>query len=103
MINLFRSKIRCFHCGKNYKRKVERGSVKFFCGGYHNGNGCKERIIIFEKDIVELINKRYGKILTDGKIREVLDYIIIEGKLLFEIHFKDENEPILFKENYIQF
>lgn len=102
-MNPFRSKIKCLKCGKKYRRKVEKNTPKFICGGYHNGNGCAERIVIFEEDIRELINKRYEKIMSDEEIINILDIIKIENKHLFEIHFKDGSDPILFKETFIHF
>lgn len=95
MGNPFKSRVRCKKCGKNYMRKKEKGVNKLLCSGYHNKNGCTERVIIEESLIRELINKRYDKEMSDSEISDVLDYIIIKNKYLMEIHFSDGSEPIL--------
>lgn len=102
-MNPFRSKIKCFHCGKNFRRKIEREKGKFICGGYNNKNGCTKRIVISEEDIRYLINKRYDRELLDEEIVEILDYILIESELIMEIHFLDGGRPILLKEKFLQF
>lgn len=101
--NPFRSKIKCKHCQKNYRLKVERGKRKFICGGYHNGNGCTNREIIHEDFILDLLNRRYNKKIACDEIEEVLDHIVIENKILMEIYFKDGSPPILLQGKFIQF
>jgi ssDNA-binding Zn-finger/Zn-ribbon topoisomerase 1 len=102
--NPFKSKIKCKHCGKNYRLKIERGSRKFICGGYHNKNGCKNRVVIQEEFIRDLIKRRYREEeISNDKIVKVVDYIEIESKLMMEIHFTDGSEPILLKGNFLQY
>lgn len=102
-MNPFRSKIICKNCGKKYRRKTEKGKFKFICGGYHNGNGCKERIVINEEFIRGLINRRFQRELSDEELIGILDYIEIESDLIMEIHFTDGSIPILLKGSFIQF
>lgn len=105
-MNPFKSKIQCKHCSKFFRKKIEKGTPKFICGGYHNKTShCanRKRIVIFESDLRELINRRYGRELSNEDIVTNVDIIKIEDKNLLEIHFKDRNEPILLQENYIQF
>lgn len=101
--NPFKSKIICKRCEKKYRSLTERGRKKFICGGYHNGNGCSERIVIEEDFIRDLINRRYQKDMSNEDILIVLDYVIVENKRLMEIHFKDGSSPILLKGSFIQF
>lgn len=101
--NPFKSKIRCKHCGKNYRLLTERGVRKFICGGYHNKSGCNKRIVIQEDFILDLIYRRYQKELSKNCLFEIVDYIEIEDKHLMEIHFTDNSIPILLKGNFIQF
>ncbi|KON87324.1 hypothetical protein AF332_11135 [Sporosarcina globispora] len=102
-MNPYKSKIICSKCKKRYKKIIESGKVKFICGGYSNNNGCSERTVISEDFIRGLINRRFQKELSDEEIRDVLEYILVEDKLLMEIHFNDRSEPILLKGNFIQF
>lgn len=101
--NPFKSKIRCRHCGKNYRSLSEKGVKKFICGGYHNKNGCSKRVVIKEDFIRDLINRRYDGNLTNEELIEILDYVEIEDKFLMEIHFTDRSKPILLKGNFVQF
>lgn len=103
MSNPFRSKIICSKCKKRYKKIIESGKVKFICGGYSNNNGCKEREVVSEEFIRGLINRRYSKDLTNEELTEVLDYILIENKLIMEIFFKDGSESIQLKGSFIRF
>ncbi|MFO1442771.1 zinc ribbon domain-containing protein [Bacillus sp. Bva_UNVM-123] len=102
MGNSLSKKCRCKHCGKNMKFKKERLVHKYICSSYDNYGKCK-RITIEEDFLKGLIQRRYQKEMTDQEIREVVDYIEIEDKLLLEIHFKDKTEPILCKGTFIQF
>lgn len=98
-MNPFRSKIRCYHCGKNYKLKREKNVEKFICSGYDLGNpSCKKRIIIWKAELMEIINRRYEirlnrKILED-ELKDKLEYIIIEDRDLLWIKLKDFEDEI---------
>lgn len=102
-MNPYKSKIHCSKCGKKYKKIVESNKVKFICSGYSNKNGCTERTVISEEFIRGLINRRYQKELSDNELLDVLDYIVIENKLIMEIFFKDGSESIQLKGNFIRF
>lgn len=102
-MNPFRSRIKCKHCLKNYRLKVEKGTRKFICGGYNNGTGCTRRLVVMEDFIRGLINRRYERELSDEEISNVLDYIEIEDELIMEIHFTDGSIPILLHGTFIQF
>ena len=101
--SLFYKKIKCGinNCGSNFKLKKERGTNRYICSYYDNGKGC-QRITIEEGKLVRLINKRYGKELTEDEIREVVVEIIIRSDKLFDIHLT-EGVPISFHEKGIIF
>jgi hypothetical protein len=94
--------IKCKHCNKNMKFKRERLIPKYICSSYDNYGKCV-RTIIEEDFLISLIRRRYQKDLSEEEIREVVNYIEVEDKLLLEIHFKDGTDPILCKGNFIQF
>lgn len=103
--SLFYKKIKCGECGSNFKLKKERGVNRYLCSKYDNGKGC-QRITIEEDKIVKLINKRFGRELTDEmsneEIREVVVKIIVRSERLFDIHLT-EGRPISFHERGIVF
>ena len=100
--SLFYKKIKCEICGGNFKLKKERGTNRYLCSNYDNGKNCTERITIEESKLVRLINKRYGRELTEEEIREVVVEIIIRSDRLFDIHLT-EGVPISFHEKGIIF
>jgi hypothetical protein len=102
-MNPFKSKVKCRLCGYNYRRKTEKGTVKLICGGYSKGIGCKERVVIFESYLRELINNRYNRELSDEEIVNVLDYIEFENERILDIYFKDGSDPILLRDTFLQF
>lgn len=98
----FSKKIKCKSCSKNMKFKRERLIPKYICSSYDNHGKCK-RTIIEEEFLKNLIQRRYQKEMTEEEIRDVVDYIEVEDKLLLEIHLKDGTDPILCKGAFIQF
>jgi hypothetical protein len=102
-MNPFKSKIRCRKCGFNYRRKMEKGTEKFICGGYSKKLGCAERCVIKGEFIRDLINRRFDRELSDEELAEVIDYIEIESEIIMDIHFKGKHEPILLQGSFIQF
>lgn len=92
MINIFKSKIKCKLCGKNYRLKVERGKRNFICGGYNNKNGCAIRNVISEEFLLDFINRRF-KVKTEEELYALivgkLEKIEIEDKRNFKVVFKD--------------
>ncbi len=99
---IFSRKIKCKHCGGNFKSKKERNTRKYICSNYDNYGKCV-RIPIEEDFLKELITKRFQKEMSNEEMSEIVDEIIIEDKLLFEIHFKNSDKPIIFSEKYIQY
>lgn len=92
MKNVFRSKIKCMRCGKNYRLKIERGKRNFICSGYHNKSGCTERIVISEDFLIEFINRRLkmgSREEFEKKIDECLDQVQIHDKRQFRVLFKN--------------
>lgn len=103
MRSLFFKKIKCKHCQGGMRMKKERGKVKYICSKYSNDSkSCTREALIEENFLTCLIYKRYGE-LTKDEIREIVDQIIIENSLLFEITFTNGDESILFSRNHIRY
>lgn len=100
---LFSRKIKCKHCGKNFKAKKERGKRVYVCSSYDNYGTCK-REVIRQDDLIELLQRRYGETfeLTRSNIQNTVEEIIVEDKWTFEIKLKND-KPIIFGNNFIQF
>ncbi|MFS0590207.1 zinc ribbon domain-containing protein [Cytobacillus horneckiae] len=102
-MNAYSRKVKCSHCNKNMKYKRESGG-KYTCSTYDNlGKEHCQRITVKEEFISSLIMRRYRKEMSDEELKSVVDCIIVEDELLLEIHFKNNDEPILLKGNFIQF
>lgn len=97
-----------------YKKKTEKNIPKYICTNYSQ-NTCVHRYAIEESFLVELIEKRMGKSLTEDEIREVVDYIEVhskrtakdkEGKNVklykLNIHFTNDQLPIIIRDDYLQ-
>lgn len=103
MKSLFQKKIKCFHCLGSMKQKIERGKIKYVCSKYSNDStSCTRKALIEESTLSCLIYKRYGE-LSNDEVREILDEIIVESNLLFEIKFVNGDESILFSRNHIRY
>jgi hypothetical protein len=100
MKSLFKSKIKCSHCGNSYLGKLEKGKRKYICMSYHKNSSTCVRIPIFEEFLVQVIERRFGMELSYEEIQENVLLIEIEDKLLFTIHIKDQ-EPIIYGRNHI--
>lgn len=98
---LFSRKIKCAHCGKNFKSKMERRRRVYICSSYDNYNLC-ERVVIPQGLIVDLINRRSRRVLTEEDVRGLVELIEIESANKFKIHLKDQ-EPIIFGDNFIHY
>lgn len=98
---LFSKKIKCIHCGGNFKAKTERGKRKYICSTYDNYGKCK-RIPIEEDFLKQVIKKRFGENITDEEIKNKVERIEVEDKLLFKIYLKDD-QPIIYGRKHIIF
>lgn len=100
---LFSRKIKCAHCGKNFKGKLERGNRIYVCSSYDNFGKCK-RIAIHEKFLLSLLTRRYRDdfVPTKENVQSIVEGIEVESKNIFTIYLKND-EPIIFGENVIQF
>jgi len=100
-MNPFKSKIKCIHCGKNYKKRKDRNKIVYICQSYDNYSQCK-RIPISHDFLVAALEKRYEKVLTDEEIERKVKRIEIEDRLLFTIYLTDQ-EPIIYGRTKIVF
>lgn len=98
---LFSKKIKCLHCGGNFKARKDRNRRVYVCSRYDNYGECK-RIPIEEDFLKNTINKRYDFQLTDDEIKNKVERIEVEDKLLFTIYLKDD-DPIVFGKNFIRY
>jgi hypothetical protein len=101
--SLFQRKIFCKICICSYKRRVERGKVKYCCSNSEIGKATHKRVVIEESFLIQCIEKRFNRQLSHEEIRQLVDRIEIEDKLLFEITFTDGSESILFGKQFIRY
>lgn len=101
--SLFARKIKCQHCGRTFKKKTERGKIKYVCSSYDLKGECI-RIPIEENFLIELLHKRLNQEVTRELIDEHVDVIIVENvdPYLLEIHLHNQ-ESILFSKNLIRY
>jgi hypothetical protein len=114
---LFSGLIRCPYCKGNYKAKKEKGKQKYICSTYDNYGQCR-RIAIEEEFLLELLERRYGK-LTEDEIMDIVDYVEVfdkkvirkrneltgkierENVYMLTIHLKND-QPIVLSGNFLQ-
>lgn len=101
---LFSKKIKCVHCGGNYISKKERGKHKYICRNYDKlGKEYCRRIVISEEFLMELLNRRFeADELTVEEMVDEVELIEVDEKLKFTINFNND-EPIIFGDNFIQY
>lgn len=102
MRSLFYKKITCKHCKGYFKRKLERGKVKYCCTNYNVGK-CDRRVVMEEEFLINCVEKRYNRKLTQDEVGELVSRIVVENKLLFEIELSDGSESILYGEKFIRY
>ncbi|MBL4955202.1 hypothetical protein JK635_23970 [Neobacillus sp. YIM B02564] len=100
MKSLFQRKIFCRICGCSYKRRVERGKIKYCCSYSELGKANHKRVVIEESFLINCIERRFNKKLSYDEIRGVVEKIEIEDKLLFTIYLNGQ-EPIIYGRNHI--
>ena len=101
MPSLFSKKIKCTHCGSSFKKKTERGVVRYICTRYDNSSECI-RNPIREDFLVELIQKRLNQEVDRQVVEEYVELILVEESSLVEIFIKDQ-ESILLSRTHLRF
>ncbi|PAV30149.1 hypothetical protein CIL05_06695 [Virgibacillus profundi] len=104
VVALFSKKIKCAHCGGNFKSKMQRGKRIYLCSRYDARNGsCNKRVALFEQFLIDVINKRYeikwGRVLDEDEMRDKVVEINVEEKNVFRIRLADFEEDIIYSEN----
>lgn len=102
-MTLFSKKIKCLHCGKNFKAKKEREKYKYLCSTYDNKGACK-REVLHEEFLVDLLIRRYGENFEVSKqnIQNTVEKIEVEDKWTFTIYLKNDR-PIIYGDDFVQF
>ncbi len=99
-MNLFTKSIQCSHCHGNFKRRRNRSKYVWICGRRENGYTNCPRVQIDEEFLIRVILNRYeirwGKQISENEIREKVEQIIVEDKLLFTIKLIDFDDPIVY-------
>lgn len=99
---LFSRKIKCAHCGKNFKGKMERKRRVYVCGNYDNHGKCQRNPL--EQDmIVNLLKRRFGDDISNEFVKNIVHKIEFTNKDKFKIVLNNSNNPIEFGDNYIHF
>jgi hypothetical protein len=101
--SLFHKKIKCVHCGGNFKARKDNGKTLYICSRISNygADSCR-RIPIYEDFLLSVLEKRFQRELTNEEIRENVLHIEIVNKMLFTVYLKDQ-EPIVYETNHIIF
>lgn len=92
---IFTKKIRCLHCGGNFKRRKNRKKYAWICSRRENGYTNCPRVQLDEDFLISVIERRYQRKLSTEEIIEKVEKIEVEDKLLFKIYLKDQ-EPIIY-------
>jgi hypothetical protein len=108
-MGLFTKLIRCGRCQSNFRRKIEKGKVKYICGLYHKDSSACVRIAVEESYLMELLSRRIEGELTRDKLLEEVDYVEVfdkkkgkeEDVYFLTIHMKNQ-ENIILADGYIQ-
>jgi len=101
MPSLFNGKIKCARCNGAFKKKNERGTVRYICSNYDNYSKCI-RIPIQEDFLVELIQKRLNREVDRQLVEDYVELILVEETNLVEIFIKDQ-ESILLSRTHLRF
>ena len=97
--SLFNRKLICVHCKGYFKKRTQRNKSIYLCSRVDNYGDCK-RIPVDEQFLISAIEKRVQRKLTHEEIRDMVDRVEIEDKLLFTIYLNDQ-EPIVYGRNQI--
>lgn len=74
-MNLFKGKIKCKSCGKNFNFKPDHGQDIYICSGYKNyGSSFCARNRIKEQDLINIIEKHI-RLKEDASIQISLEEI----------------------------
>lgn len=85
----FKGLIKCVDCGKNYKKKSERGKQVYICSGYANyGSTFCSRYQIEHDRLVRIINHHIGGEVED--VREVVKTIEVKNGTI-TIKYSDDS------------
>lgn len=94
--NIFKGKIKCLNCGKNYKKKMERKQVVFVCSGFANyGKEFCSYNPIKQEDLLYTIQKHID--LSNKKVDKLEEYISlieVKGKG-YKVTYKDGSESLI--------
>lgn len=95
---LFSRLIKCKNCNRNFKSKKDGRKRFYICSTYDNyGKGKCERNQIDQDYLVELLERRFDKILTYEEIREEVEQIEVNGDEL--IIYLNNQHPIELKKD----
>ena len=93
---LFNKKIRCSHCGGNFKKKKVRNKIRYVCSKHDNFGTCI-RNPVDEIFLLELLESRFEKEFTKEDVKKEVDYIEVAGSMELEIHLFNQDNIILGK------
>lgn len=102
--SLFYKKIKCFHCGGNFKVKRERSDRKTYLCTLYDTTGECQRNVIEESYLVELLERRFNEPITPQLVQKEVIGIMIENTkpYLLEIQLRNQS-PIIFSRTGIKF
>lgn len=101
MTILFKGKIICGHCSKKHRYKRERGKINYTCSLYDRDSSKCRRNKVSQQEILELLENRKKRLLTQEEIDRLVDYIMVtEDKIEIELYNEDN---IILSNTYAKF
>lgn len=97
-MNAFRGLIKCLDCGKNFKRKLERGKPYQVCSGYANyGKNYCSYNPLSEEELMLTISKHFVVLgrRIEGEIRDYVKKIEVKSGVGFTIYYRDGSKSII--------
>jgi len=93
-MNLFKGKIKCMKCHRNYNFKDDNGSYIYLCSTYKNrGSSACPRNAIHEKDLIHIVNLHCHMAVKNIDLIELIDRIEVDGEMV-TIYYSDETVTI---------
>jgi hypothetical protein len=98
MHNIFKGKIKCLNCKKNFNYKPDNGQHIYICSGYKNyGSKFCPRNFVREQDLIDIV-ERHIRNNSEGRIQISLDEI---PSLVERIEVLQEHIKIIYKNKEI--
>ena len=97
-LNIFKGKIKCNNCGKNYKFKMIRKRAGYVCSGFSNyGKEFCSSYFLLEEDIIDTVNRHaflHNKDINTEEVAQYVKNIEVEGEG-YKINYTDGEQSLV--------